>query len=152
MNKAVIGIVVSIIAVVGIVGVVAINQKDNNTKTTTTNQHDGMAEMQTEGATTSNNPPSQQTSEVQSGEVTMDIKDFAYAKPNIKVKKGTKVVWINQDNVKHDVTPDSESADFKTSELLGKGESYSFTFTTTGTYTYHCSPHPYMKGSVEVVE
>ena len=37
-------------------------------------------------------------------------------------------------------------------ELLAKVESYSWTFNTVGTYTYHCSPHPYMKGIVEVVE
>jgi plastocyanin len=36
--------------------------------------------------------------------------------------------------------------------LLARGESYSFTFNDAGSIPYHCSPHPYMKGSVTVVE
>jgi plastocyanin len=34
--------------------------------------------------------------------------------------------------------------------MLGAGGSWSYTFTTPGTYTYHCSPHPFMKGTVVV--
>jgi plastocyanin len=45
---------------------------------------------------------------------------------------------------------DTMSADAPSSELLAKGESYSFTFKKAGTYTYHCTPHPYMKGTVVV--
>ena len=83
---------------------------------------------------------------------TLDIKDFAFQPKNIKVKVGDTVTWTNQDTARHDITPDNESDDFKSSELLAKGESYSFTFTKAGTYSYFCSPHPYMKASVEVVE
>ena len=79
-------------------------------------------------------------------------KGFAVTQRSIKVKKGTTVTWTNEDSAKHDVTPDTESEAFKSSELFGKGETYSATFNTVGTYAYHCSPHPYMKGVIEVIE
>lgn len=98
--------------------------------------------------------------------VAMDIKDMRYARPNIKIKKGTTVTWTNQDTVKHNVMQehsDSSSAhdaplpgEVKSNvfagPLLAKGESYSYTFNEVGTDPYHCSPHPYMKGSVTVVD
>lgn len=94
--------------------------------------------------------------------VAIDIADFKYSKANIKIKKGTKVTWTNRDPVKHNVMRDGGSSaapdknevkpDMLAGQLLARGESYSFTFNKTGTDPYHCSPHPYMKGSVTVVE
>lgn len=80
------------------------------------------------------------------------IRDFSFGPSKITVKKGTTVTWTNEDGVNHDVTPTNESAAFEGSDLFGKGESYSFTFNAVGNYSYYCSPHPYMKGTVEVVE
>lgn len=99
-------------------------------------------------------------------EVSMDIKDFKYEQPNIRVKKGTTVTWTNQDTVQHNVmkehdndeaahdppTKDEVEPDVLAGQLLAKGESYSFTFNEVSNIPYHCSPHPYMKGSVTVVE
>ena len=99
-------------------------------------------------------------------EVAIDIKDFKYTKANIKIKKGTTVTWTNQDSMQHNVmkahdndgtahdppTKDEVKPDVLAGQLLAKGESYSFTFNETGASPYHCSPHPYMKGSVTVVE
>jgi amicyanin len=96
----------------------------------------------------------------------IDIKDYAYAKQNIKIKKGTTVTWTNRDTVQHNVmkehdndseahdapTPDKVRPDVLAGPLLAQGESYSFTFTDAGSFPYHCSPHPYMKGAVTVVE
>lgn len=79
-------------------------------------------------------------------------KNFEVKQPKIRVKQGTTVTWTNEDSAKHDVTPTNETEEFKASQLFGKGETYSVTFNTVGTYSYICSPHPYMKGSVEVVE
>lgn len=99
-------------------------------------------------------------------EVTMDIKDFKYGKPNIKITKGTKVTWTNLDETQHNVmashADDSDAHDAPSQDeikpdvlagpLLSKGESYSFTFNKVTGSPYHCSPHPDMKGSVTVVE
>lgn len=98
--------------------------------------------------------------------VSMDIKDFKYGQPNIKIKKGTTVTWTNRDDVKHNVMKEHDDDDAAhdaptldevrpgvfAGQLLAKGESYSFTFNEAGKDPYHCSPHPYMKGSVTVVE
>lgn len=80
----------------------------------------------------------------------VDIKSFAYGPENINVKVGTTVTWTNQDGVRHDVT--GHDGKGPQSELLGKGESYSYTFKEAGTFDYHCSPHPYMIGTVIVTE
>ncbi len=90
--------------------------------------------------------------EVTVGDVSVDIKNFAFSPATITIKKGSKVTWTNQDSAKHDVTPVETSENFEASELLARGESYSYTFDTVGTYDYICSPHPYMKAKVVVVE
>lgn len=79
-------------------------------------------------------------------------KGFEVVQKAITVKKGTTVTWKNEDSAQHDVTPVTETEEFKTSELFGKGETYSVTFNTVGKFSYFCSPHPYMKGSIEVTE
>jgi len=103
---------------------------------------------------------------ISQSEVSMDIKDFKYDMPNIKIKKGTKVTWTNRDTVKHNVMAEHEGADQAhdpptkdqvnpnefVGPLLEKDESYSFTFNEVSAKPYHCSPHPFMKGSVTVVE
>jgi len=83
------------------------------------------------------------------GVTAIDIEDFAFGPPNVRVTAGTTVTWTNRDSVGHTVT--SEDGDELDSELLGKGESYEHTFTQPGTYAYYCKPHPYMKGLVTVV-
>lgn len=95
--------------------------------------------------------------------IVVKIKNYEYVPKNIKIKNGTKVTWINEDDMKHNVMLDHEDSDkphdaslgqdptkFE-GPLLAKGESYSFTFNTSSNNPYHCSPHPWMKGKVEVV-
>lgn len=82
---------------------------------------------------------------------TIYINNYKYNPDKLTVKVGTTVTWVNQDAAKHTVTGDPGVTGLD-SALLGQGESYSYTFTEKGLYTYHCSPHPYMKASVEVVE
>lgn len=147
MQKSTVVIIVAIVAVLGVGGVVIANNmskdKDNDTSTTTPS-------TATEEEATSSNGGSEST-DTETSEV--NIQNFAFAPNKVTVKKGTQVTWTNKDSVKHDITPDSNSDAFQGSgKLLGQGESYSFTFNTVGTYAYHCSPHPYMKGTIEVTE
>ncbi len=83
---------------------------------------------------------------------TVIIDDFQFGPTKITVKKGTKVTWTNKDSARHDITPDNPSGNFMASKLLVKDESYSVTFGAVGSHAYHCSPHPYMKGIIEVIE
>lgn len=73
-----------------------------------------------------------------------------------------KVEWTNKDTVPHTVTSDDDYVDkingkFDTTAnannpFVMPGTTFSFTFTKAGTYSYHCQPHPWMKGSVDVIE
>jgi plastocyanin len=99
-------------------------------------------------------------------EVEIDIKDYAYSRPNIRVTKGTKVVWTNQDTVGHNVMKEHDAGDQAheapsaddvrddvfAGPLLAEGERYSFTFNAVGSYPYHCAPHPNMQAVVVVTE
>ena len=79
-----------------------------------------------------------------------------------------RVEWTNNDLVAHTVTSDdpqyTDAINGKfvslahpdqtgSNGLLGPdGGKWSFTFTKAGEFLYHCSPHPWMKGKVVVVE
>lgn len=165
MNKkeTILAVSVLVVALVVIVGVFMFrpSPKTDSKPAASSAEHDGMnMDSQPEQDIGSSIDLTNQT------EVNMDIKDFKYEKPNIKIKKGTKVTWTNQDAIKHNVMLEHEGSgkphDPPTASevdpsklagpLLAKGESYSFTFNEVTASPYHCSPHPYMKGSVTVVE
>lgn len=146
MNSKLIGAFVAIVAVVGIGAFVYSSNQSTESSS--------MSEMSMQAE--NNNPftnrnMDQSTDEIQEGTVKMDIAGFAFAQKAVKVKPGTTITWTNQDDAKHDITPTEDSPNFLPSELLAKGESYSYTFEEPGIYSYICSPHPYMKASVEVV-
>ena len=87
--------------------------------------------------------------------VTVTLKNTKFTPQNIKVKKGTTVTWVNEDTTQHNVVAlnsNDESGLPAENDLFGNGESYSFTFEIIGTFQYKCTPHPFMTGSVEVVE
>src|SRR6185312_13417074 len=59
------------------------------------------------------------------------------------------VEWINMDGVMNDITSDTGS--FKTT-LISHGHAWEHLFDKTGTYQYHSAIHPWLKGTVIVVE
>lgn len=71
------------------------------------------------------------------GEV-VQMRNYQYATPEVRVSAGTTVMWMNRDSVEHTVTADDGSFD---SGMLPAGKSWTMTFDTPGTYTYHCAPH-----------
>ncbi|HTE58021.1 MAG TPA: cupredoxin family copper-binding protein [Verrucomicrobiae bacterium] len=155
MKKSTLAIIVAVIAIVAVAGVVVANNMSNeknkssseaSSANTNSSEADEMANMDTSQTPT---PNAGSSDTAQASAVT--IQEFSFNPAKITVKKGTKVTWTNKDSTKHDVTPDTEGA-FTKSELLGQNESYSVTFDTVGSFSYHCSPHPYMKGIVEVTE
>lgn len=75
------------------------------------------------------------------------IDNFTFDPPAITVKAGTKITWVNRDDIPHQLA--SDSADFK-SKKLDTGDSFSFTVTQPGTYNYACTIHPTMKGKIVV--
>ena len=80
-------------------------------------------------------------------EITID--NFSFLPQTLTVPVGTKVTWINRDDIPHTVL----SVDKTTivSPALDTDEKFSYTFTVAGTNDYYCSVHPHMKGKVIVL-
>lgn len=68
----------------------------------------------------------------------VQMRNYAYAQTELRIKAGETVTWMNRDSVMHTVTADDGSFD---SGDIAAGASWSMTFGTPGTYTYHCAPH-----------
>jgi plastocyanin len=77
----------------------------------------------------------------------VSIDNFSFMSATLTVPAGTKVTWINHDDVPHTIV--STEQKFK-SKALDTDESFSFTFTEPGTYPYFCSLHPKMVAKVIV--
>ncbi len=65
------------------------------------------------------------------------------------------VIWQNNDDTAHTVTPDhrasdSYSGDFGSIGVIKSGESFEFLFTEAQEIPYHCEPHPWMKGKISI--
>jgi len=84
------------------------------------------------------------------GVTAIEIQDFAFDPPNVRVPVGATITWTNRDSARHTVT--SDEGDELASDLLGRGESYRHTFSQPGVYAYHCRPHPNMKGIITATE
>lgn len=78
-------------------------------------------------------------------EVTIKLSQIMFDPKNIKISKGTKVTWINDDDVEHYVNSDSHPAHSyfieQNSKALKKGDTFSMVFGQAGIYPYHCSAH-----------
>lgn len=80
------------------------------------------------------------------------IRNMKFMPTDLTVWQGTTVTWMNQDNIAHTVTSDDTTSNVKfDSGTLQPGQNFSYTFSQTGVYSYHCSIHPQMTGSVNVI-
>ena len=77
-------------------------------------------------------------------EVTID--NFSFLPQTLTVPVGTKVIWINRDDVPHTVVSVDKKA--IVSPALDTDEKFSYTFSASGTNDYYCSVHPHMKGKI----
>jgi len=78
---------------------------------------------------------------------TIKIKAFAFKPKKINVTAGTKVRWINKDEIVHTVTARDDRFD---AALDGKGSRFDVTFREPGRYAYFCARHPGMRGAIVV--
>jgi len=79
--------------------------------------------------------------------ITVAIKNFSFNPAELQVKKGTVVIWQNEDSAPHTI----KFSDFS-SEVISRGQSYEHQFNSVGTSDYICSIHPSMKGKIIVGE
>ncbi len=77
----------------------------------------------------------------------VNIDNFSFTPPTLTVPVGTKVTWVNHDDVPHIVTNTDKRF---VSPVLDTDEKFSYTFTTPGTYNYYCSIHPKMTAKIIV--
>lgn len=78
--------------------------------------------------------------------ITIGQRDIGFVPTTFTVKKGTRVTWTNRDVTDHTVTGSGWG-----SELLSPEQSYSRVFNTVGSFDYHCTVHPTMQGTINVV-
>lgn len=80
---------------------------------------------------------------------TVTIQGFQFNPDTLSVKRGSKVIFSNQDDTPHTVTPENKAA-FTGSGRLQKNDSKPIVFTQVGEQDYFCEIHPSMKGKIIV--
>jgi len=78
---------------------------------------------------------------------TIYMKGSVFSTSSLTIMPGTKITWVNDDNITHTVTADDGS--FNSGDM-NPGSSFSYTFNMLGIYNYHCVFHAGMTGSVMV--
>jgi plastocyanin len=77
------------------------------------------------------------------------IDNFTFDPPRLTVAAGTKVTWVNHDDVPHTATSTQKPRVFD-SRTLDTDQEFSHVFTKPGTYKYFCAVHPHMTGEIIV--
>lgn len=93
--------------------------------------------------------------EIVDGAVTEGNKNYVPNAAIATLSKDNHVIWKNLDAVAHTVTPDKEfedsySGDFGSPGVILPGKNYEFIFTKPAEIKYHCTPHPWMTGSITI--
>ena len=75
------------------------------------------------------------------------IENFSFVPATLTIKAGTKVTWVNRDDVPHTATDNDKRFN---SKALDTDDQFAFTFSEPGTYNYFCALHPKMIGQIIV--
>ena len=83
-----------------------------------------------------------------------DVSSSGFYLPlNLETSTNTKVTWVNDDSVSHNIQSQDELGnviDLFNSPPLNTGDRFEFTFEEAGVYHYYCSFHPWRVGVVTV--
>lgn len=78
-------------------------------------------------------------------EVVVRMVDGSFVPEKMLVSRGTRVVWINEDDTAHYVNTDPHAGHTyfppQNSAALRQGDEYAVAFAESGHYLYHCSAH-----------
>jgi plastocyanin len=80
---------------------------------------------------------------------------FKFEQPNVTIKPGDTIKWVNKSGALHTVTADEDGALTGTNNLEADGVTSAHAETVKGgarTIHYHCDIHPKMKGTITVAE
>ena len=95
-------------------------------------------------------PVTQQTAEpAPAAEHRVTIDNFAFNPQVLTVAPGTRVTWLNRDDVPHTATSSDWPPRFR-SDAMDTDAQFSYVFTAPGTYHYFCAVHPKMTGTIVV--
>jgi plastocyanin len=89
------------------------------------------------------------TAPQQPAEAEITIDNFSFSPAELTVTAGTRVTWVNHDDVPHTATHSTKPRAFD-SGTLDTDQKYSFVFTKAGVYEYFCAVHPKMTARVTV--
>ena len=78
---------------------------------------------------------------------TVIIENMQFNPPELHVRRGERIVWVNKDLFPHTATAASRAFD---SGSIAADASWAYVARTAGKYPYGCSFHPSMKGTLEV--
>ena len=81
--------------------------------------------------------------------VQIQVRNFMFTPSTLTVSAGAQVTWVNKDDEPHTVV--SDSGMFR-SGAMDTNDGFSFKFGKPGTYHFTCSIHPYMAGTIIVVQ
>lgn len=101
------------------------------------------------------NPEEEFIIEIVPGAVIEGNENYVPNQAKVLLGISNKVIWQNNDDTAHTVTPDHRQEDgysgnFGSIGVLKPGDSYEFLFTEIQEVPYHCEPHPWMKGKITV--
>ncbi|MFQ5497375.1 MAG: plastocyanin/azurin family copper-binding protein [Nitrosopumilus sp.] len=93
--------------------------------------------------------------EIVPGAVVEGNENYVPNQADVLLTVNNNVVWQNNDDTAHTVTPDhrstdSYSGDFGSPGVIKPGDTYEFLFTEPQEIPYHCQPHPWMTGKIIV--
>jgi plastocyanin len=83
---------------------------------------------------------------------TVAVQLFQFRPATLAVKPGTRVRWVNGDDIGHTVTagaPELREGHFDL-PLRGKDATATVALKTSGRYPYFCERHPHMRGEIRV--
>ena len=80
-------------------------------------------------------------------DVKIDIKEFMFGPKDLTVAVGTRVTWVNDDQIP---PTGAETPKAFRSGALDTNDSFSWVFDTPGEYEYFCALHPQMIGKIVV--
>jgi plastocyanin len=90
-----------------------------------------------------------QAADAKAAPVQIRIDNFTFQPAEVTVPVGTKVTWVNHDDVPHTATSSAKPRKFD-SGTLDTDDQFSYVFTAPGTYDYFCAVHKHMTARIVV--
>jgi plastocyanin len=81
------------------------------------------------------------------------IEHYAFDPPDLSVRAGEKVEFVNNDQIPHSVVVEAPNGEtFRSKEQLDEGEIFGVVFSAAGEAAYFCDLHPGMRGKITVTK